>query len=127
VSSVAIVSAVWFTSTSWRRDQVSAPYTVDRRLLPGRGLRLARARRKHAGDDATMHRDERVALEHAHVLAEQWIRSGVFAHDLEFAINTWGPNAFQRARRLRRCSGRATMEMSTCTSFVEVSSSPEGG
>ena len=26
VSSVAIVSVVWFTSTSWRRDQVSAPY-----------------------------------------------------------------------------------------------------
>ena len=27
VSSVAIVLAVWFTSTSWRRDQLSAPYT----------------------------------------------------------------------------------------------------
>jgi hypothetical protein len=26
VSSVATVSVVWFTSTSWRRDQVSAPY-----------------------------------------------------------------------------------------------------
>ena len=42
-------------------------------------------------------------------------------------VETWGPNALQRARRLRRCSGRSTMEMSTCTSFVEVSSSPEGG
>jgi hypothetical protein len=27
VSSVAIVSAVWFTSTSWRRDQIVEPYT----------------------------------------------------------------------------------------------------
>ena len=27
-SSVAIVSVVWFTSTSWRRDQVSAPYRL---------------------------------------------------------------------------------------------------
>jgi hypothetical protein len=28
VCSVAIVSVVWFTSTSWRRDRVFAPYTV---------------------------------------------------------------------------------------------------
>jgi len=28
VSSVAIVSAVWCTSTSWRHDQLSAPYTL---------------------------------------------------------------------------------------------------
>jgi hypothetical protein len=27
VSGVATVSVVWFTSTSWRRDHVSAPYT----------------------------------------------------------------------------------------------------
>ena len=32
MSSVAIVSVVWFTSTSWRRNQVSAPY----RLRAGR-------------------------------------------------------------------------------------------
>ena len=31
VSSVAIVSVVWFTSTSWRRDDVSAPYRSVRR------------------------------------------------------------------------------------------------
>ena len=30
MSSVAIVSVVWFTSTSWRRDRVSAPYTTGR-------------------------------------------------------------------------------------------------
>jgi len=28
VSTVAILSVVWFTSTSWRRDQVSAPFRV---------------------------------------------------------------------------------------------------
>jgi hypothetical protein len=28
VSRVAIVSVVWFTSTSWRRDKVSAPYRL---------------------------------------------------------------------------------------------------
>src|SRR2546427_2299302 len=30
VSSVAIVSVVWFTSTSWRRDQILEPYTPRR-------------------------------------------------------------------------------------------------
>jgi hypothetical protein len=28
VSSVAIVSVVWFTSTSWRRDQICESYRV---------------------------------------------------------------------------------------------------
>jgi len=28
VSSVAIASVVWFTSTSWRRDQICEPYKV---------------------------------------------------------------------------------------------------
>src|SRR5712691_6221714 len=35
-SSVAIVSVVWFTNTSWRRDQISEPYRalslIERRL-----------------------------------------------------------------------------------------------
>ena len=38
MSSVAIVSAVWFANTSWRRDWVFAPYrqlTVT--SVPGRG------------------------------------------------------------------------------------------
>jgi hypothetical protein len=32
VSSVAIVSVAWFTSTSWRRDQICEPYRQDRGL-----------------------------------------------------------------------------------------------
>ena len=36
VSSVAIVSVVWFMSASWRRDQVSAPYIADRILADHR-------------------------------------------------------------------------------------------
>jgi hypothetical protein len=30
VSSVAIVSVVWFTSTSWQRDRICEPYTLPR-------------------------------------------------------------------------------------------------
>jgi hypothetical protein len=29
VSNVGIVSVVWFASTSWRRNQLSAPYSID--------------------------------------------------------------------------------------------------
>ena len=39
---------------------------IDKRLLTGRGLGLAGARRKHAGRHAGVHHDERVALEDAH-------------------------------------------------------------
>ena len=59
---------------------------IDKGLLPRRGLGLAGARRKHAGGDAGVHDDERVAVEdahevriplHAEPLAEQGERHGI--------------------------------------------------
>src|SRR6267154_1563658 len=40
LSSVATVLVLWFTSTSWRRDEVSAPYTLS--SLDGRFLLVSR-------------------------------------------------------------------------------------
>ena len=47
VFTVAIVSVVWFTSTSWRRDQVFAPYTLRRRWPRHPAQRFARSRRTY--------------------------------------------------------------------------------
>jgi hypothetical protein len=44
VSSVAIVSVVWFTSTSWRRDQICEPNTMRPAVIDFRALRPRIAR-----------------------------------------------------------------------------------
>src|SRR6266851_10184386 len=46
VSSVAIVSVVWFTSTFWRRDQVSAPYTPPTPAGPASRRRVVDSRQQ---------------------------------------------------------------------------------
>ena len=55
VFTVATVSVVWFTNTSWRRDQVLAPYRPRAGLVDagscGRAL-CARARRRDDAGDA---------------------------------------------------------------------------
>ena len=38
---VATVSVVWFTNTSWRRDQVFAPYRIKKQIYKNRELAIA--------------------------------------------------------------------------------------
>ena len=97
-----------------------ADEAIDKGLLPRRGLGLAGARRKHAGRDPRVHRDERVGVEdadevrvpaHADPLPEERERHGIEgAGDFDVAIGVDGALAAGEERerpRWRAAAARA--------------------
>ena len=71
---------------------------IDKRLLTRRGLGLAGARRKHAGRDARVHHDERVAVEDAHE-----VRVPLHAERAGRAARAAPDRTRRRLRRGHRC------------------------